>query len=333
MAKSYKSLEAQFTQMSQQQRTTDFQLGQFSQTVGNMQNKGKFPSTTEPNPKEYCKAIKLRSGTSYQEPSIPKEHDGEEKKNMVEQEEKEDLSKHDEEEEIAPMKEDEEEKGLMKNAKEEKRIPKWKLAKGLKEKESDEVECDEWWIPKIPDRVPFPQRFTSPIEEECRSIQLLNRCEKGGKMTKQEISLKMPLKDLGDSKEENGRKKGTLKQTLKLEQNASLRGLDMEKKMMDLLCSREDEERKKKSSKELKSEKGFEVGDEVVWNNSKVKGILGILKLKRIGILIVKKVHHGGSLEVENSDGDLFITNGTKVKLFHPTVPKEVPNIKLEREA
>ncbi|KAL8464929.1 hypothetical protein ACS0TY_034423 [Phlomoides rotata] len=62
-----------------------------------MQNKGKFPSTTEPSPKEYCNAIKLRSGTSYQEPLIPKEHDGEEKKNMVEQEEKEDLSEHDEE--------------------------------------------------------------------------------------------------------------------------------------------------------------------------------------------------------------------------------------------
>ncbi|KAL8508615.1 hypothetical protein ACS0TY_019024 [Phlomoides rotata] len=116
MAKKYKGLEAQIVQMSQQvtqmglqQRTTDFQLGQLATTVGNMQNKGKFPSTTEPNPKEYCKAIKLRSGTSYQEPSIQKEHDGEEKKNMVEQEEKEELSEHDEEEEISPMKEDEEE--------------------------------------------------------------------------------------------------------------------------------------------------------------------------------------------------------------------------------
>ncbi|KAL8528868.1 hypothetical protein ACS0TY_006366 [Phlomoides rotata] len=59
MAKSYKGLEAQFAQMSQQQRTTDFQMGQLATTVGNMQNKGKFPSTTEPNPKEHCKAIKL----------------------------------------------------------------------------------------------------------------------------------------------------------------------------------------------------------------------------------------------------------------------------------
>ncbi|KAL8549320.1 hypothetical protein ACS0TY_008243 [Phlomoides rotata] len=142
-------------------------------------------------------------------------------------------------------------------------------------------------------------------------------------MMEQESSPKIPLKDPGDSKEEKGRKKGALKQTLKLEQNASLRGFDMKKKMMDLLCSREDEERKKKSSKELKSEKGFEVGDEVVWYNSKSKEILGHMKLKRRGILMVKKVHLRGTLEVENSDGDLFITNGNHVKLFHPTVPKE----------
>ncbi|KAL8501919.1 hypothetical protein ACS0TY_021151 [Phlomoides rotata] len=145
MAKNYKGFEAQIvqksqqvTQVGQQQRTTDFQLGQLATTVGNMQNKGKFPSTTELNPKEYFNAIKLRSGTSYQEPSIPKEHDGEEEKDKVE-----DI---DEDEEIEPCKEDEEEKGLMKNDKEDMkkklkevesshRVPKWKLAKGLKEKE------------------------------------------------------------------------------------------------------------------------------------------------------------------------------------------------------
>ncbi|KAL8472708.1 hypothetical protein ACS0TY_029798 [Phlomoides rotata] len=153
----YKGLETQFaqlsqqvTQISQQQRTTDFQVeqlattvGQLATTVGIMQNKRKFPSTTEPNPKEHCKAIQLRSGTSYQGPSIPNEQNGEEKNHVVEQEEKEDLSEQDEEKEIAPMKEDEEEKGLMKKAKEEKRMPKWKLAKGLKEKASDDIECDE----------------------------------------------------------------------------------------------------------------------------------------------------------------------------------------------
>ncbi|KAL8463983.1 hypothetical protein ACS0TY_033791 [Phlomoides rotata] len=93
--------------------------------------------------------------------------------------------------------------------------------------------------------------------------------------------------------------------------------------MLDLLCSRENGERKKKSLKELKSEKGFEVGDEVVMYNSKLKRILGKRKLKRKWILIVKKVHHGGRLELENSDGDIFITNDNQVKLFHPTIPKE----------
>ncbi|KAL8458349.1 hypothetical protein ACS0TY_036020 [Phlomoides rotata] len=74
-----KNMEAQVTQMSQQQRETDFQLGQLATTVGSMQNKGKFPSTTEPNPKEHCKAIELRSGTKYQGPQLPSEDDVEEK--------------------------------------------------------------------------------------------------------------------------------------------------------------------------------------------------------------------------------------------------------------
>ncbi|KAL8484908.1 hypothetical protein ACS0TY_027272 [Phlomoides rotata] len=33
------------------------------------------------------------------------------------------------------------------------------MAKQLKEKASDEIECDEWGIPKVPDRIPFPRRF------------------------------------------------------------------------------------------------------------------------------------------------------------------------------
>ncbi|KAL8537209.1 hypothetical protein ACS0TY_012403 [Phlomoides rotata] len=127
MAQHYKNLEAQ-------QKTMEFQIGQLATTVGHMQNKGKFPSTTEPNPKEYCKVIELRSGMRYQGPPIPNEHDNEEKKeDEIEQEAEDDkdLSEHDEEEEIAPMKEDKEEKGMMKSDKEEKRIPKWKLAKDL----------------------------------------------------------------------------------------------------------------------------------------------------------------------------------------------------------
>ncbi|KAL8480357.1 hypothetical protein ACS0TY_027048 [Phlomoides rotata] len=138
MAKSYKSMEAQVTQMSQQQRTTDFQLGQLATsvgqlatTVGHMQNKGKFPSTTEPNPKEHCKAIELRSGTKYQGPSLPSEDNVEEKAPEIEQEVEDDkVSEKDKEEEIAPLSEDEEEKGKMKKKLEEEEsaqpVPKWK---------------------------------------------------------------------------------------------------------------------------------------------------------------------------------------------------------------
>ncbi|KAL8519152.1 hypothetical protein ACS0TY_010187 [Phlomoides rotata] len=112
MAQQYKNLEAQVGQMSQQQNTMEFQM-------------------------EHYKAIKFRSGTSYQGPSIPNKHDEGEKKDGVEQEEeKENLSdkyEEEEEEEIVHMQEDEEEKAMMKNAKEEKRIPKWKRAKEANE--------------------------------------------------------------------------------------------------------------------------------------------------------------------------------------------------------
>ncbi|KAL8512542.1 hypothetical protein ACS0TY_018866 [Phlomoides rotata] len=147
----------------------EFQMGQLTTTVGNRQNKGKFPSTTEPNPKEHCKAIELRSGTKYQGPPLPSEDNVEEKDTEMEQEkEKDKVDEMDEDEEIEPCQEDEEEKGLMKNDKEDMkkkpkevemishRVPKWKLAKGLKEKESNDIECDEWGIPKVPDRISFP---------------------------------------------------------------------------------------------------------------------------------------------------------------------------------
>ncbi|KAL8519754.1 hypothetical protein ACS0TY_010624 [Phlomoides rotata] len=136
-----------------------------------MQNKGKFPSTTEPNPKEHCKAIELRSGTKYQGPSLPSEDDVEEKATKIEQEAEDDkVSEKEEDEEIVPLSEDEEEKGKMKSDKEEMKktlekdesaqpVPKWKRVRGLKEKMSDEIECDAWGIPKVLDRVPFPQRF------------------------------------------------------------------------------------------------------------------------------------------------------------------------------
>ncbi|KAL8542192.1 hypothetical protein ACS0TY_003162 [Phlomoides rotata] len=164
-----KNMEAQVTQMSQQQRATNFQLGQLATMVGSMQNKGKFPSTTEPNPKEHCKAIKLRSGTKYQRPQLPSEDDVEEKTAEVEQEKvKDEVGEIEEDEEIEPNQEDEEEKGLMKKKGKEvessHRVPKWKIAKGLKEKASDDIECDEWGIPKVPDRIPFPRSVFLLVE-------------------------------------------------------------------------------------------------------------------------------------------------------------------------
>ncbi|KAL8497325.1 hypothetical protein ACS0TY_020854 [Phlomoides rotata] len=140
----------------------EFQIRQLATTVGHMQNKGKFPSTTESNPKEHCKAIELRSETRYQGSTLPNEHDEDKKKDEIEQENEDDkVSEKDEDEEIAPSHKDEEKKGMMKNDKEEmkkkqkkdesaQKVPKWKLARDLKEKRSDEVECDEWGIPKVP---------------------------------------------------------------------------------------------------------------------------------------------------------------------------------------
>ncbi|KAL8556177.1 hypothetical protein ACS0TY_003822 [Phlomoides rotata] len=90
-------------------KSMEYQIGQLATTVGHMQNKGKFPSTTEPNPKEHCKAIELRSGTKYQGPSLPSEDNVEEKAPEIEQEAEDDkVSEKDEEEEIAPLSEDEE---------------------------------------------------------------------------------------------------------------------------------------------------------------------------------------------------------------------------------
>ncbi|KAL8475116.1 hypothetical protein ACS0TY_031519 [Phlomoides rotata] len=108
MSQQYTQMSQQVTQLSQQQRNTDFQLGQLATTVGNMQNKGKFPSTTEPNPKEYCKAIELQSGTKYQGPQLPSEDDIEKETPEVEQEkEKNEVEEIEEDEEIEPNQEDE----------------------------------------------------------------------------------------------------------------------------------------------------------------------------------------------------------------------------------
>ncbi|KAL8533589.1 hypothetical protein ACS0TY_009842 [Phlomoides rotata] len=84
-------------QMGTQIKTLEHQMGQLASTVGEQHQKGKFPSTTKTNPREHCKSIKLRSGTSYEGPSKPfdEEENGEE-----------------EEEELELAKEDEEDKGM-----------------------------------------------------------------------------------------------------------------------------------------------------------------------------------------------------------------------------
>ncbi|KAL8555152.1 hypothetical protein ACS0TY_003089 [Phlomoides rotata] len=52
-------------------KTLEHQMGQMASNFGQQHQKGKFSSTTETNPREHCKAIKLRSGTRYDGPSNP----------------------------------------------------------------------------------------------------------------------------------------------------------------------------------------------------------------------------------------------------------------------
>ncbi|KAL8498085.1 hypothetical protein ACS0TY_021423 [Phlomoides rotata] len=61
-------------------KTLEHQMGQMASNFEQQHQKGKFPPTTETNPREHCKAIKIRSGTSYEGPRKPLEHDECEKK-------------------------------------------------------------------------------------------------------------------------------------------------------------------------------------------------------------------------------------------------------------
>ncbi|KAL8543528.1 hypothetical protein ACS0TY_004177 [Phlomoides rotata] len=88
-------------------KSLEHQMGQIASNFGQQHQKGKFPSTTETNPREHCKAIKLRSGTRYDGPCNPLDEE-----EMV-QEEKEKVNEDTiEEEELELAKEDEEEKGM-----------------------------------------------------------------------------------------------------------------------------------------------------------------------------------------------------------------------------
>ncbi|KAL8520096.1 hypothetical protein ACS0TY_010869 [Phlomoides rotata] len=151
----FKKMEEFMKGTSSQIKTLEHQMGQLASTVGEQHQKGKFPSTTETNPREHCKAIKLRSGTRYDGPSNPLDEE------EVVQEEKEEVNENPiEEEELELAKEDEEEKGMgterekkkeqekMKEKEEEEvRVPKWSEAKEKKQ-DTKEVELDHWGVPK-----------------------------------------------------------------------------------------------------------------------------------------------------------------------------------------
>ncbi|KAL8503567.1 hypothetical protein ACS0TY_022342 [Phlomoides rotata] len=143
----FKKMEEFMKGTSNQIKTLEHQVGQLASTVGEQHQKGKFPSTTEINPREHCKAIKLRSGTSYDGPSKPldEEEMGQEEKeegneDSIEEEELE-LTKEDEEDksmgtEREKKKEQEEMNEKPKKDESPQKVPKWRLARDMKEKRS-----------------------------------------------------------------------------------------------------------------------------------------------------------------------------------------------------
>ncbi|XP_041995585.1 uncharacterized protein LOC121745675 [Salvia splendens] len=56
--------------MAGHMKSLETQMSQIAQAVGQLHQSGQFPSTIVPNPKD-CKAIYLRSGTSYESPPMP----------------------------------------------------------------------------------------------------------------------------------------------------------------------------------------------------------------------------------------------------------------------
>ncbi|KAL8488190.1 hypothetical protein ACS0TY_024467 [Phlomoides rotata] len=71
-----------------QVKNLEFQIRQLASS-SQSRDKGKFPSTTEVNPREHCKAIALRSGTHYEGPSMPQEEDREGREEEQESKEEE----------------------------------------------------------------------------------------------------------------------------------------------------------------------------------------------------------------------------------------------------
>ncbi|XP_057792692.1 uncharacterized protein LOC131009399 [Salvia miltiorrhiza] len=71
MTRTDEKLEAQAKQL----KMLEIQVGQIAESINNQHQQGQFPSNTIVNPKEHCKAIALRSGTTYEEPKMPDEED------------------------------------------------------------------------------------------------------------------------------------------------------------------------------------------------------------------------------------------------------------------
>ncbi|KAL8502866.1 hypothetical protein ACS0TY_021837 [Phlomoides rotata] len=97
--------------------------------------------------------IDLEEKTSEQEIDQDQETKGQDEafEEIIEDEE----SKKKEKEEV----QDEITKKKVEKGENSKRIPKWKLAKELRDKKGLDVECDEWGIPKTLVHPPNPKRY------------------------------------------------------------------------------------------------------------------------------------------------------------------------------
>ncbi|XP_057775478.1 uncharacterized protein LOC130994454 [Salvia miltiorrhiza] len=66
-------LESNAVAVGTQMKMFETQLGQLANAFTNLHQQGQFPSNTTVNPKEHCKAINLRSGTTYEGPKMPED--------------------------------------------------------------------------------------------------------------------------------------------------------------------------------------------------------------------------------------------------------------------
>ncbi|KAL8488073.1 hypothetical protein ACS0TY_024381 [Phlomoides rotata] len=119
--KSLSCLPNAISTLANQMKNMEFQIGQLASS-SQVREKGKLPSTTEVNPREYCNAITLRSGTNYEGTSMPQEErEGEEEQDNKEEE----LIKEDEKD----AREEEVEKEKKEDPKKEVWVPKWRKAR------------------------------------------------------------------------------------------------------------------------------------------------------------------------------------------------------------